>query len=235
VTRSRMLVGVDGCRGGWLAVVEAKPGTVEANIHETFAALIEAIPQPALIAVDIPMGLSALERRLCDQEARDFLGDRRSSVFYSPVRTVLPARSHFEASRLSVKAIGKKVSIQTFCILEKIREVDDCLTRVAGLRERVVEVHPEVSFAVWNGGPPLKTRKRKAEGKEQRRAMVEKVWPGAVEPLREGLRGGDYGSDDLLDAFAALWSARRIASGTARVLGDVKVRDARGLPMVIRA
>ena len=40
--------------------------------------------------------------------------------------------------------------------------------------------------------------------------------------------------DDVLDAFAVLWSARRIAAGCAVVLPDDEPRDGALLPMVIR-
>ena len=41
---------------------------------------------------------------------------------------------------------------------------------------------------------------------------------------------GAYKYDDLNDAFAALWTARRIATGTARVLSSQSI-DKYGLRM----
>ena len=37
--------------------------------------------------------------------------------------------------------------------------------------------------------------------------------------------------DDIADAFAALWTARRIVAGIARSLPDVPSLDRAGLPM----
>ncbi len=41
--------------------------------------------------------------------------------------------------------------------------------------------------------------------------------------------------DDLLDAFAALWTARRIRDGLAEIIGCPTERDSLGLPMEIVA
>jgi predicted RNase H-like nuclease len=103
------------------------------------------------------------------------------------------------------------------------------------LRERVVEVHPEVSFCLWNGGRAMRHSKKRAEGRAERRALIDAVWPGAVERLRARLNGSGrrYGIDDLYDALAALWSARRVRAGTARTLPDDPPTDRFGLPMRI--
>jgi predicted RNase H-like nuclease len=39
--------------------------------------------------------------------------------------------------------------------------------------------------------------------------------------------------DDVLDAIAGLWTAHRIAAGTAKTLPDRAPRDSTGLPMEI--
>ena len=50
-----------------------------------------------------------------------------------------------------------------------------------------------------------------------------------------GRDGRRYGVDDLHDALAALWTARRIRAGTARTFPDEPALDARGLRMAIVA
>lgn len=58
---------------------------------------------------------------------------------------------------------------------------------------------------------------------------------GASGRVRETLRGTDYALDDLQAAFAALWTVRRWVAGTARVFGDPRQRDSKGLAMRIVA
>ena len=125
------------------------------------------------------------------------------------------------------------MSRQAFGILPKIREVDDALATARSLPVRVIEVHPEVSFLLMNDGTAMCHSKKKTAGKAERRALLEAQWPDCIEGMRASLRGQDYALDDLHDAMAALWSARRWVSGKARVLGDQAARDRKGLPMRI--
>jgi predicted RNase H-like nuclease len=232
--RSRIAVGVDGCPGGWLAVSEGTSRTLIATIAQTFAALIELLPSTAVIGLDIPIGLPEEGARQCEKEARQLLGwPRMTSVFSAPLRPCLVARSYEEACRIRSEIERKKISKQAFGILPKIREVDDVLATNRALAARVIEVHPEVSFAIMNGGAALVYSKKKRDGKAVRRALLEAQWPGSVDKLRDRLRGQDCAIDDLHDAMAALWSARRSVSGKARVLGDPAARDRKGLLMRI--
>lgn len=227
--------GVDGCRGGWLAVVERGNAFREAKVFPTFGALLEALPRTSNIGVDIPIGLMELGSRACDVEARVRLGARRSSVFPAPPRGCLVARSWEDACRRRMKIEGKRVSRQAYGILAKIREVDLVLCASANARRRVVEVHPEVSFTMWNDGQPMAYRKGRSAGKVERRNLIERDWRGEIDSLRAPLRGEKYGADDLHDALAVLWSVHRWMQGSAVILGDGEARDSKGLPMRIIA
>jgi predicted RNase H-like nuclease len=123
------------------------------------------------------------------------------------------------------------MSRQAFGILPKSRKVDGVLAADGSLAPRVVEVHPEVSFLLMNDGTAMRHGKKKTAGKAERRALLEARRPSSIEHMRASLRGQDYALDDLIDAMAALWSARRWVSGKARVLGDPAVRDRKGLSM----
>jgi predicted RNase H-like nuclease len=120
---------------------------------------------------------------------------------------------------------GRGISIQAFNLLAKIAEVDAAIDPV--LTEAVVEAHPESAFAEL-AGAPLPTTKRTAEGRAARLALLAGPFPRSAGLLAAPARGA--AADDVLDAAAAAWSARRWASGTALVLGDGSL-DSRGLPM----
>jgi hypothetical protein len=126
------------------------------------------------------------------------------------------------------------MSRQAYGILRKVDEVDDLLSKDPRLMRRMIEVHPEVSFAEWKGGRALSYAKRKAKGRKERCNHIAKIWPGEIERLRERLPRSKYAVDDLHDAFAALWTMRRYVKNAARVLGDDRV-DSKGLPMRIVA
>src|SRR5205814_4958669 len=186
---------------------------------------------PRVVAVDVPIGLLARGARECDVEARRLLGVRRSSVFPAPIRPILTATSQADASRIRGRVEGKGVSIQTWAIVPKIVEVDACLRADHVRREIVREVHPEVSFFFLNGERPMNTAKKKADGQVERLAVLRK-WTGEaiVDALTQRRELGCK-ADDSVDAVVALWTAERIACGTALSIPAKPPLDAYGLRM----
>jgi predicted RNase H-like nuclease len=142
-------------------------------------------------------------------------------VFSAPPRCALGARTLGDARRH-----GARLTLQSLKILPRIEEVDSVMT--PGLQSRVFEVHPELSFAAMNGDDPVRAPKRSSTGSKERRALLQRA--GVVVPERPA----GAALDDLLDACALTWSARRIANGTACHVPDRPARDARGLRMEIR-
>jgi predicted RNase H-like nuclease len=213
------VAGVDGCRAGWLVVHDG-----QAAVHPGFARVLAALPDDAVVAVDMPIGLADRHRpggRAVDRAARAQLGPKRVSVFSPPPRPVLGARSLDEARRR-----GGRLTLQALNLLPRIEDIDDVMT--VELQVRVFEVHPELSFAAMNDGQPVLEPKRSAAGSQRRQALLARA--GVPVPVRP--RGAAL--DDLLDACALMWSARRIADGTARRIPDDPACDERGLRMELR-
>lgn len=231
-----MIAGVDGCPGGWLVVAESRDGALSAQIFDSFEKLVAAFPARALFGVDIPIGLPDKGARACEREARQRLGHpRNASVFSAPLRPCLKASSYEEACEIRFRIEGKRMSRQAYGILPKIREVDLALKSHPEWVSQVVEVHPEVSFALMNGGVAITVSKKKLAGREARSKLLERRWPGSVAQLREKLPRGRYAMDDLLDAMAALWTVKRYVRDEADALGDRSARDRRGASMLIWA
>ena len=225
------IAGVDGCHGGWICVIAG--ASVESQKFDTFSDLAEEV-EAMIIAVDIPIGLADRGRRQCDDAARRRLGPMRGrSVFPAPIRALLRATTWKDANALSRSLQQKGIPQQSWAICKKIREVDDVLHARPELRERIVEVHPEVSFAEWAGAPLLASKKSR-EGAALRRALLEQQFPGAFEKIRAAHpRKSDVADDDIADALAALWTAQRVARGMARSLPPEPPLDETGLPMRI--
>ncbi len=218
------LAGLDGCNEGWVAVIEDE-SDIDARIVRSDEELIALFAQCAVVAIDIPIGLTQRGGRPCDHHARRHLGNRASSVFSAPIRDILGIREYAEANRVSREIQGKGISKQCFMIVPKIAQIDRILQRHHELRSRVYEVHPEVSFAVWNETPIAETKHTKA-GLAARRALIESHFDAVPETPRGA------SENDLLDAMAALWTARRIRAGKSQSFGDAHV-DVTGLPMRI--
>jgi predicted RNase H-like nuclease len=250
------LAGVDGCKAGWIAAF-VRPAAADFHIRvvERFSDLIVAGESPAIIAVDIPIGLpdnSGRGGRAAENAVRPLLGKRQSSVFSVPSRAAVYAEpgpftdmpSAYAAHR-RCSVVGREtsdpprgVSIQSFMIFPKIREVDACLREVPAAAARVFEVHPEVAFWRLNGEQSLSEPKKVKgrpypPGMSLRRDIL--VAAGLPPDIMAVATPPGAGEDDLLDAFACAAIARRIHAGIARPFPDPPLRDSYGLPMAIWA
>lgn len=233
------VAGVDGCKGGWLAVEwdGSRRGGPVGSVLASFQDVLALNAQ--VIAVDMPIGFPdrvGSGGRDCDREARRLLGARRSSVFPAPARPALAASGYREALALNRKssitgAIGTPIAC--FMLFAKMREIDALMTPV--LQERVFEVHPELSFLVMNGEAPVIAPKRRPEGAAARRKLLEAAgFPlSRLKPPSAPRRL--WSSDDLIDACALAWSARRIRDGEQLTVPRHPRRDGRGLRMEINA
>ena len=220
VPRRDTCAGLDGCRAGW--VVATRAGV---EVVDSIAGVLEQ--RHRSVGVDMPIGLPRDGDRAADRAARRFLSPRASTIFSTPARAVLGAADYADACARSADATGKKISLQSWHIMPKIAELDAALSPAD--EDRVVEVHPECSFAEMNGGAPL-VSKHTVEGRAVRTALLERVFGQIPSTPRGATR------DDVLDAYAVLWTAERFAAGLHRELaGEVGQRDQRGLLMRIVA
>ena len=230
------VAGVDGCPGGWVVVVwDTEAATLTPSVSWSFAELVSTHANVTVIGIDMPIGLAEGYVRGAERAARRFIGPRRSSVFPVPDRRLLGAGPYAETLVLARALTGKGLSRQAHAILPKIAEVDAVMT--PALQRRIVEVHPEVSFAAMAGpGRHLAHPKKTAAGFAERRELLEvalgvPIWDRAE--ARTVARPA--GADDVLDAAAAAWSAARFARGVAGRLPDIAEPeiDTRGLRMEI--
>jgi predicted RNase H-like nuclease len=238
------LAGVDGCTGGWLvAFVRPQGGEARLRIVPRFADVLTAPEAPAIVAVDMPIGLperSGLGGRAAENAVRPLLGQRQSSVFSVPSRAAVYAGDYREACRIAQATSDppRKVSKQLFNIAPKIREVDEALRAEPGAALRVFEVHPELAFWRLNGTraleEPKKVKSRPYEpGLALRRSLL--AAGGMPADIVQAAPPRRAATDDLLDALACAAVARRIHAGTAQPFPNPPPRDAFGLQMAIWA
>ncbi len=212
-------------------------------VFNRFADVLVAAQRPAIVAVDVPIGLperAGVGGRAAETAVRPLLGARQSSVFTVPSRAAIEAADYTSACRtaLMTSEPPRKVSKQLFNITPKIREVDAVLRADMTHAACVFEVHPELAFWRLNGERPLSEPKKVKSrpwppGLALRRRILRDA--GLPAELVEALPPKGAGADDLLDAFACAAFARRIHAGTAKPFPDPVPRDAYGLPMAIWA
>ncbi len=243
--RSAWVAGVDGCPAGWVAVLLSGEGNDAPRIRvaSKFADILSLPEAPLRIAIDMPIGLAdsvGPGGRACDIEARARLGRRQSSVFTVPARAAVMEEDYRRACEIALvhSAPPRKISKQCFHLFPKIREIDGLITPV--LQERLFECHPELAFWAMNGQHPLDEPKKVKSrpyppGLALRRRLLSAS--GMPAPLLEEhmILPKGVAADDVLDAAACAWTARRVALGTALRMPDSPPIDGRGLRMEIWA
>jgi predicted RNase H-like nuclease len=228
------LCGVDGFREKWRAVLGDFTTGEVLLLDLALAEVLELPQRPAIIAVDVPIGLPDVTLpggRTCDRLARRLLGPRHRSVFSPMGRICLQIDKRERASELSRDRGGIGIGAQSWALKKKLLEVDTIMTPAA--QRTVYEVHPEVSFFALNGGRPVIQSKKSPEGERLRLNILKEG--GFPDWFLLPLRDFRNGRDDVLDACAALWTANRIYRGIAKRIPQAEQAesDARGLDMAI--
>jgi predicted RNase H-like nuclease len=204
--------GLDACPGGWVAVTlpPSAAGEPSAAVTPSIAVspTLEGLSLTGVVGIDMPLGLLAGGWREADALARRALGRRGVTVFAIPPRPVWQQPSYAKANQECRDLTGKGLSAQTWGLRGKLLEADAYRRKSPA---RLYEVHPELAFAALSGAPLHESKHTKA-GLAIRRELLAQVGltlpppvPGAAE-------------NDLLDAAAVAWSARRIAAGQAITL-----------------
>lgn len=231
---SRQIVGVDGCKAGWVAVtMDVNAARPAVSVHRDFSLLLEVFSDEALIAVDMPIGLPEVTEkggRPAEIAARKLPTVPKSSIFSIPSRQAvyaeqvplkqadrLAAHKRAVAVARSTSNSGSGFSIQAFCILPKIIEIDRLLRENQSLGGRVLESHPEVAFRRLNGWKPLARKKiggrQNPAGVEERKAIL--FAHGFERRFLDQRLPPKVGVDDFLDAAAMMLVAARRLSGIA--------------------
>ena len=247
------LAGVDGCAGGWIAAfVRPQGGEARVRIVPRFADVLSAPEQPAIVAVDMPIGLpervGAGGRAAENASGRcSAPGSRRCSRCRRARRSTPPITARPAASRRPPRSRRARCRSSSSTSPPKIREVDECLARrIRHAARRVFEVHPELAFWRLNGGraltEPKKVKSRPYEpGLALRRSLL--IAAGLSGRCRERLaaqrRGGRrsprcaglrrHRAADSCRHRAAVpkpAAARRVRTGD----GDLGMRFARNSP-----
>jgi predicted RNase H-like nuclease len=237
---STPICGVDGCRGGWVAV-HGEPAAPTLSVFPDFASLVGFLDPATIIAVDMPIGLPdrvSGSGRGPEQAIRPFLGPRQSSVFSIPARRAVEAKEYRDAceASLATSVPPRKVSKQAFYLFAKILEIDRCLRADERLHQRVIECHPEFGFCVFNDMRPMRTPKKirgsvNPDGIAERIALLSSL--GFAAGIFDARPPRGVAADDRVDAAVNLMIAARHRAGRTRPWPDPPGRDAHGIPIAI--
>jgi predicted RNase H-like nuclease len=179
------VLGVDACKAGWAGIVLS-----DGAASSYFATVIGDLAEQAgtggpldVIAIDMPIGLPDA-------------GGRQADVLDSGPRS--PGEEDYVlATAVNVEVTGKGISRQAYGLRARILEVGRWVRHAP---HRVVEIHPEVSFACL-AGAPLDVSKSTWAGVARRRRLLAAEGIVLAEDL--GAAGEKTGVDDILDAVIA--------------------------------
>jgi predicted RNase H-like nuclease len=118
--------------------------------------------------------------------------------------------------------------------VSKVQEVHDYIRANPGIAHYLFEVHPHLSFLELEGGFAASEHPRDKLRLRDRLSCLCDVYPsGTLYDALTAYPRSEVGKIDILDAFAMLWSAKRIATSRAERLPSTPVFDARGFDMAI--
>jgi predicted RNase H-like nuclease len=226
--RDQVVVGIDACRTGWFAVV--LQGDSASGMHlDDLDELRAHVPEAAGVAIDIPLTLPTRGRREADVLAKGLMGRRHPVVFFTPPLAALEASDHATASQINRELTSHGLSQQAFALRTKILEAREWLPRA---HAPVWEAHPEVSFAAMTGTPILFPKQTWAGARLRAKALANE----GIVIRDDDPEAANIAADDVLDAAAAAWTARRCLTGHAISLPEAPGRaDRRGVVPAIFA
>jgi predicted RNase H-like nuclease len=222
-----MFIGLDGYAKGWVAVRLDEDGIKGIEFLTDLNACFAGSFTRAMI--DIPIGLPDSEYRHCDLEGRALLGENRSRLFCGARRPLLAYEKREDAHAWAKATDGIGVSCQLFCLLPKIKQVDELMS--SRRQTRVRESHPELVFQRLNNGAPLPSKKSHDGIRLRRRILLDNGF-ASIDAWLDSRIGTGAKVDDILDACACALAAKE-ASEERRLPKRRQAPDAKGLKMEI--
>lgn len=200
------IVGIDGCKYGWIAIKMEENTLYSISKHSDFASIFKAYPNAEMYLVDMVIGLADRNhKRDIEDFARQKLKPRRaSSVFTPPCRAAVYENTYEFAKEKNKAILGKSISIQAWNIVPKIREVDEFILKNDAYKTKISEAHPEICFASLNNKSPLVFSKKDKKGINERLDLLQSIFPKSREIFEFGnnhFLKKEVKSDDIIDAL----------------------------------
>jgi len=213
-----LIIGIDGCKSGWFSVWENQDKSIHSSVFSNLNELKNFFKNESqlIVGIDMPVVLSEVIPRQADQLARKLLSKKASSVFTAPTPEMLDQPNYEKASLVSKKHFGKSMSLQSWYLFPKIKDVQ---TMIHHEDMQIYEIHPELSFRAMNNEQVILESKKSPEGFAIRNSLLSMHFENFIfEEIRRQYARKDVMDNDILDALAVLWSAKRIQSNQASFL-----------------
>ncbi len=221
-----VIASVTPCPPGWLVQAAKVQGATFAperpRVYATYLEILDERPAYEMLVLNAPVGYRNRPSdppRKCDAEARRLLGARGATIHNAPTRAVLEGKMTWQEGGLDAV---------TATLLPRYRQVSE---EMSPFRQRVVyEGNPELSFYQLNRDTSMRRSKRLAEGRDERADVLDAHIPGGIGHALDDPPQG-VALRHQLDAFALLWTARRVWGHGARRIPREPEWDSEGLRM----
>lgn len=221
--------GIDGCKKGWLLVKYSN--NYSFGVYQNISELIKDNEDLKKILIDIPIGLSSkkLERTI-EKKLRSELKNKHSSVFNPPCREALYEKDYLTAKQKNIEIEGKSLSIQSYNISNKIKEIDEYLSLNPQIE--IIESHPELCFKYLNNGNVLLSKKSKYNGLQERKNILfgyDEKLKDLFELIENNTLRKDVARDDICDAICLCLVNKLGSKEKLSFIKDIIASDDKGI------
>lgn len=224
-------IGIDGCKGGWIcALLEGRKLSIMR--FPSITDIMNVYSDASSVLIDMPVGLqSNTEHIRPDTYARQIIRERASTIFPAPCRQAIYAETVSQAYEENVRVLGKKFTPLTVAIIPKIREVDYFLQSNPHYKNRILESHPEVCFAILNGRT-IVTKKNEFDGINERISILHRFLPMlSVNYISDASKQFKCMMDDIIDAICLAVIGTFVAENKYYSIPPNPMSDETGLSM----
>ena len=213
IVQDGLYIGVDGCKGGWVAAV-LDHEDIRLEKYDSVESIVDRYPTFDAFLIDMAIGLrNSLDKNRPDDAAKKELGKKASTVFPIPSRDAVYAEGEEAQKQANKRAFDKSLAKQSIAIIPKMRELDVFLNEHPEYKNRILESHPEVSFARLNGAVVL-SRKQEEPGPSQRLDILsEYLERENISGMYDKAKALGCKQDDLIDALCLAVTGALYAHG----------------------
>lgn len=230
-------VGIDGCRDGWVAV-NITDRDFEVEVFRSIEEICSKYSDSDCMIVDMPIGLPECTDDIRpDAEARAVLSSRSSCIFNTPCRQAVYEDDYHQANYINREVLGKGLSTQSFAICGSIREIDLLLEKRPELKNKLLESHPEVCFAMLNSEGqyklPIFENKKTEEGMDKRVSLLAQYYDKTEDVMKHMLDDPKLCrmKDDVIDALCLAVTGMLGIRNSFGSIPEEPVKDIRGIKM----
>ena len=231
-----MFVGIDGYIDGWCCCIIHDGVRIE--LHKNLTTLFENIGINNLTLIDMPVGLSSKNfERFIDFKLRTYLPkNKKSSVFTAPCREAVFSNDYNSAKKANQIITNRSISIQSWNISKKIKELDRFLISQKKNKLTIKESHPEFCFVNLNNNNPLIHSKKTNEGYNERLSILIRNSEGiemVVKKSIEKFKKEKVKKDDILDSIVLALTSKYWQKNGSRTITQNPEKDEMGIPFEI--